>query len=68
MNLAFWASFGRIQENISYLTDNFPKQGYKILFFPYPAATMFNFKESLYFCNFILLNVIEYMHMKSDVL
>ena len=36
----FWVSFGRIQKYISYLTDNFPKQGYKVLFFPYPAATM----------------------------
>ena len=36
----FWASFGRIQINLSYLTDNFPKQEYRVLFFPYPATTM----------------------------
>ena len=29
----FWASFGRMQKNISYLTDNIPKQGYKVLLF-----------------------------------
>ena len=34
----FWASFGRIQKNLSYLTDNFPKQGYKVLFFPLPRC------------------------------
>ena len=40
----FWlfsATFGRLQKNISYLTDNLPKQGYKVLFFPFPAANMF---------------------------
>ena len=35
----FLASFGRIQKNLSYLTDNFTKQGYKVLFLPYPSAT-----------------------------
>ena len=39
----FWASFGLIQKNLSCLTDNFPKQGYKVLFIPYPAATMLVF-------------------------
>ena len=36
-----------LQKNLSYLTDNFPKQGYKVLFFPYPAATMF--KKTTFF-------------------
>ena len=36
----FWATFGHIQKNISYLTDTFPKQGYKVLFFPIPSASM----------------------------
>ena len=37
----FWASFGRIQKNLSNLTDNYPKQGKKVLLFPHhPAATM----------------------------
>ena len=39
MNLAFfWATFRRIQKNISYHTDNFPKQGYKVLFYPLPRC------------------------------
>ena len=41
MNVAFLASFGHKQKNLSYLTVNFSKQGYMVLFFPYPAATMF---------------------------
>ena len=40
MNLAFLGIFWTYTENLSYITDNFPKQGYKVLFFPYPAATM----------------------------
>ena len=32
----FWATFGCIQKNICYLTDNFQKQGYKVLFFSLP--------------------------------
>ena len=57
MNLAhIWTSFGRIQKNISYLTDNFLRQGYKVLFFPLPRCNYgctkygyFYFKNS---CNF----------------
>ena len=36
----FFGHFWTYTENLSFPTDNFPKQGYKILFFPYPAATM----------------------------
>ena len=40
MNVAFLGIFWTYTKNLSYLTDNFPKQGYKILFFPYPAALL----------------------------
>ena len=58
----FWASFGRIQKNLSYLTDNFPKQGYKVLFFPYPAATMplFQGAESCKFLRHLHFYVFSY--------
>ena len=46
----FWATFGRIQKNISYLTDNFPKQGYKVLFFPLPRCNYANDLMILKYC------------------
>ena len=47
-----------LQKNISYLTDNFPKQGYKVLFFP-----LLRCNYGLHLIFFLPLPLGEYMKM-----
>ena len=69
----FWATFGCIQKNISYLTDNFPKQGYKVLFFPLPRCNYVKITQIfwLFLMNFskdnFINNTIWILEFSTDV-